>query len=604
MEEILSIVDEAISVAFRSAPTESIIEWCEKYIIVDKTSPFPGPWRLANSPWVGEPMLVWQDDQFNDESIMAAAQSSKTQTVICCGTWIIDAAPGPLMWVLAAADEAKTFMRVRLIPTFETCEPVVLRMPKNRFDRQVLEINFPHMPFIMNGANSPSKLQSKPIRYLILDELRNYPPGAYEMVMKRTRAFWNYKRLIISTPSKVNDAVHRAYLAGDQRRYFVKCPHCAGEFPLEWKQMKWDRNEKTNPEPGRWDFNLLAETIRYECPHCAGAIKDTPQVRRTLAASGRWIAQNKLAPSNRASFHWNAILPPWVRWKDLVEEFLTATGYARLGDLDPLKSFINESLGEPFDDSEDYLGDLERPPENSYSLVEIHEDDGDQRYFTVDVQQREFWGGVRAWWKDGATSKLLFPVNMKTWGDISEVAERFGLVGFKSRFVFVDARYDTYNVFGNCADNGWTALMGENRGMYIHTLPSKRKVRRIYSPLQKGDPHAGTKEAGRRWCSLFLFADDETKDMLDLRMRGLGPRWEIPRDPPPFYMRQLRAEVWRQKKLPSGEFVREWIRASRQNHMFDVEKMQIVAAALNGLMGAPVGRQSTEAEDIDTKTKP
>ena len=41
------------------------------------------------------------------------------------------------------------------------------------------------MPLILNGANSPTKLQSKPERYLFLDEVRDWPePAVVEKILK------------------------------------------------------------------------------------------------------------------------------------------------------------------------------------------------------------------------------------------------------------------------------------------------------------------------------------------------------------------------------------------------------------------------------------
>ena len=67
---------------------------------------------------------------------------------------------------------------IRLTPTFEGCAPVKALVPETRTAATTSEIDFPGFPFVINGANARSKLQYKPIRWLILDEVRNYPPEA------------------------------------------------------------------------------------------------------------------------------------------------------------------------------------------------------------------------------------------------------------------------------------------------------------------------------------------------------------------------------------------------------------------------------------------
>ena len=142
-------------------------------------------------------MEAFADNRIRELSIMCSAQSGKTQMVMILLAWAIAEDPGPAMWVQAAQDEAKTFAKTRLMPTLEACPPVAALFPEDRHSKTTLEINFASMPLVINGASSQSKLQSKPIRWLLLDEVRNYPPGAFEMVSKRTRAFWNGRKVLI-----------------------------------------------------------------------------------------------------------------------------------------------------------------------------------------------------------------------------------------------------------------------------------------------------------------------------------------------------------------------------------------------------------------------
>src|SRR5687768_3365996 len=81
-------------------------QWAELHANVDKNSPFPGPWRLANSPFVKELMEVFPDNRVKNIAVMTSAQSSKTLTIMLLLEWAIANDPGPAMWVQAAADEA------------------------------------------------------------------------------------------------------------------------------------------------------------------------------------------------------------------------------------------------------------------------------------------------------------------------------------------------------------------------------------------------------------------------------------------------------------------------------------------------------------------
>ena len=157
--------------AWKPADRRKPWEWCEDHVRVDDTSPMPGKWRSDNSPWVREPMEVFANSGVNEISIMCAAQSSKTQTIMCLLMWSVSQDPGPIQWVMAAMDEAKVFARTRLLPTIAACPTVGALL--GGVEPSLTEIPFPGAAFLLTGANSKSKLQSNPKRYLFLDEVRN-----------------------------------------------------------------------------------------------------------------------------------------------------------------------------------------------------------------------------------------------------------------------------------------------------------------------------------------------------------------------------------------------------------------------------------------------
>ena len=73
------------------------------------------------------------------------------------------------MWVTAAGDEVRTFAKTRLRDSFAHTPPVAALLDQlGRSDDNLTEINCRTMPLILNGANSPTKLQSKPDRRNVL----------------------------------------------------------------------------------------------------------------------------------------------------------------------------------------------------------------------------------------------------------------------------------------------------------------------------------------------------------------------------------------------------------------------------------------------------
>src|SRR4051812_14577175 len=162
---------KAFKAAVRPPDRRPPWQWNEEHVVVDGTSPMPGRWRSDNSPWVREIMEVFADNRIRDIAVRCSAQSSKTQTILGCACWAIGEDPGPAMWVMANKEDVKDFVRDRVKPTFENCKPVADQI----ISAETSEFCFAGMPFYFVGAGSPGKLQGKPIRWLFLDEVRNYP---------------------------------------------------------------------------------------------------------------------------------------------------------------------------------------------------------------------------------------------------------------------------------------------------------------------------------------------------------------------------------------------------------------------------------------------
>jgi phage terminase large subunit GpA-like protein len=564
--------------------------WAEEHICLDKTSPFPGKWRSETSPWVREVMEVFADNQVKDITVVCSAQSSKTQTIMCLLAWAIAEDPGPCMWVTAAQDEAKTFARTRLMPTLEDCPPVAALFPENRFEKSTLEINFATMPLIINGANSQSKLQSKPVRWLFLDEVRNYPPGALEMVKKRVTAWWNSRIVIISTPHKERDAVDLSFLAGDQRYFHVKCEACGEASPLSWANMKWDSTEATCPD-GVWNFDALAETIRYECPKCKASVRDTEEVRKRMAAGGVWVRKNPKAPKERVSFTWNALLPWWIKWRILVEEFIRAKEAVKVGATEPLKSFINERLAESWE--ERFEEDKKPLEKGEYNMGDAWGVES-QRFMTADIQKDHRWVVVRDWSETGE-SRLVWAGKLNN-GE--EMRAKQIQLDVTDRRVLVDSGFNTAEIYGECCSYGWVALKGEARDHY-NIVKGDKTVRRMWAKPIRGDPGLGTHEQGRRFCPVILFATDAIKDILNRLKSGKGAAWGIPRDVSEEYLAQMDSET---KQLSHGKINGAekwtWVRiGNRANHLWDCEVMQVVAAVMAGILARSSAISEAESSD-------
>ena len=96
-----------------------------------------------------------------------------------------------------------------------------------------LELAFDSMYIALTGANSPSDLSSRPVRYIFFDEIDKFPKwagaeaGPMELAAERTKTFYNFKIVRVSTPTLKTGNIWQGWLNADvQYKYFVPCPHC------------------------------------------------------------------------------------------------------------------------------------------------------------------------------------------------------------------------------------------------------------------------------------------------------------------------------------------------------------------------------------------
>ncbi|OXE37436.1 MAG: hypothetical protein CGW95_01410 [Phenylobacterium zucineum] len=196
---------------------------------------------------------------------------------------------------------------------------------------------FPGGFMLITGANSAVGLRSMPVRYLFLDEIDGFPVDLdgegdpVNLAERRTTTFARRKIFMSSTPTvKDTSRIEREYLASDQRRFFVPCPHC-GEYQwLKWAQIKWEDGDPT--------------TAHYVCEHSGCVIEEYSKTEMLLGGEWRPTARGD---GRTRGYHLSSLYSPlgWKSWSEIVDEFLRAKGDPPL-----LKTFVNTILAETWED--------------------------------------------------------------------------------------------------------------------------------------------------------------------------------------------------------------------------------------------------------------
>jgi hypothetical protein len=537
-----------------------------------RESPYGKRFAIEETPWLKEPLECLPDNRVREIVLVCCAQGGKTTAMQVSTCWALAQQPAPTMVVLQTEDAAKKFARQRLLPMLESCAKLSAQLPEDRHERTTREVLFPNATLMVGPANE-SFLRAHAIRWLFCDEVSDWRPGLLEQARARTTRYWNRRHWISSTPLEAGSDLERAFAVGDQREWHLGCPACGALIPCKFDSIKWETSEATKPG-GRWNFAAMRETVRLVCPSCKAEHQHTAENYRRLNAAGRYVAANPGASPVVVSFRFNALcLPPSaLSWADLVEQFLRAKEESNRGYLVPLREFTTLRLAE-FWREQDALG-VERLDVGNYDPEKDWQDEK-LRVLTVDCQLNleDFWAVVRAWKEDGS-SRLLDFKRLSSFSEIEELRTRWNV---KPHLTFLDCGYERHRVLAACARHGWAALRGEDMQSYLHTNKDRGNSRRPYSPATK-------ETSGGKPAIVFRWSNPSVKDTTHLLKIGRGAKWEVC-DLGPLaeeYARQIDGERKREVRDRLGRPTLRWQKC-RDNHAWDCECMQTVAATMAGL---------------------
>ena len=524
---------------------------------MDRTRPSGARWELQRTPWVKQILDDFRNDDVREIVLMAGSQCAKTAPALVAMAWACAFDPAPTLWITGNDELAKDASQERIAPTLERCPDAAPLLLNNRLDKTTWKIRLKTMTLDIAGAQSSTALEQNPYARVFCDEVRQWPEGHLQKVEKRQRSYERAKRMLFSTPDLKGDEFHQRYMAGTQCEWVWPCMGCKVELRLTWKGLKFDGTAPT-----------------FHCEKCGAMFQDSPLVRRWIIEQGHWQAQNPSPQPGVVSYHWNALLPPWVKWQDLVDEWHNANVAKKQGNIEPLKIFICETLGEPWEErieAADWQQLGQR--KEGYVIGEAWPFEK-RRFLTVDVQADVLYWTCRAWGL-GGVSRLVEYGRIFGWDDLRAIQQRLGV---KDGDVVVDSGYRTGEVYQQCLRNGWKPSKGVTQDHFIHQEPDGKSMRRPWQ-ISRTDPQMGTNAQGATSIPLVLICTDSMKDMLALFMGGSGPAWGLPQDVSEEYLQQLAAE----KPELDEKGKRIWKRRHRNNHWLDCEVSNLTAAVIIGL---------------------
>ena len=570
-------------------PPERLLvsEWAEKYRILDsKSSGTPGPWMNEVTPY-----LVGVMDEFNNP---------ETRTLVFCkptqigGTealqnmmgYVIMQDPSPSMIVYPTKELVKSVSENRLKPMLMATPEIAKRFDENS---EMMELQFDGMYLSLVGSNSPAGLASKPIKYLMLDEVDKYPEASrkeadpVKLATERTKTFRNAKVYITSTPTLKDGHIWKAKEEADvEKHYFVPCPHCGEYIEFEFAHLDF-------PEGEGMSYTDRADLAVYRCQGCKEIITDADKHRILPLGEWREVRRNKKYASTVA-FWINTLYSPFVQWADIAKEFL-------LSKEDPamLQNFVNSWLAEPWEDTR-YAADADIVMERQTTIPALVVPDW-AKLLTggVDVQQASFYWTIRAW-GDHLTSQNIAHGQVMSFQDIDEVMNlEYSREDGEKMMVdlcLIDSGYNSDVVYDFCLTHSDYAMAAKGTS---HEQMSHYKI----STVNK----VGSNANGMQ----FVMVDGgKYKDMIASRMhRENGPgSWMVFDGCDMEYAKQVTAEhKVNVKKNGVTKAVWKTKTQNADNHYLDCEVYAMAAADMRGVRSFHLqqeeekkGRQEPETE--------
>lgn len=581
---ILAEHAEAVRAGWIARSTEPIWQRASGFYGCDRTRTTGEKWQLSRSPWSRQILDDLRNPEVREVVEMASAQSAKSAPALIWLAWSIAHDPGPTLWLTGDNDLAKDASQERIQPTLDRCPDLDGLLLDNRLDKTTWKIRTKPCTIDIAGAQSATSLEQNPYRRIVADECRQFPDGFLQKLEKRQRSYADAKRLLCSCPALKGDEFHERYLAGTQCEWVFPCMGCGHELKLEWRLMRYEDGKS---EFGKSEQNAPA----LLCGGCGHRHLDQPATRRHILEKGSWQAQNPTPQAGVVSYHWNALLPPWIRWADLVLEWKRANELKHNGNIEPLKIFVCETLGEPWEErveQADYANLMSRAEGTGYFCPEVEGRRnvwlckerwplGKRSLLMVDVQQDVKYFDIRGWGL-GGISRLLGYGKAFTFEDIRDIQQEMKILDGD---VGVDEGYLPAEVRQACLKYHWKAFKGVDQDYFAHDGPDGKKIRRQWA-VSRSDPYIGTGQAGRYWVPLVLFSVGGINEMLELFLAGKGPVYEIPVDCHEDYFRQLAAV----KPMLDKNGKKIWKQIARDDHYRDCSKESLVGAICLGLVGS------------------
>lgn len=331
-------------------PDLTVSQWASefRYLSAD-SSALPGKYDLSKTPHCAMPMdFLSPRHECKRVLLPWSSQIAKTTVAENFIGYIIDQDPAPVLVVQPNVEPmGKEFSLGRLAPMIRDTPcltPLVVSSDKKGSGNTIGRKTFPGGYVAISGANSPAGLASRPIRFLICDEINRWEAtkegDSLALARKRLARFSNSKELTVSSQTydgvgidaEVNGAIddegERGKGADQIYHWSIACLKC-GEYQYPaFRHFKFEDNDP--------------ETVEYECESCGH--RHTTADEDKIKETGTYVLTVDQGVEVVA-FYANVFGVKICRWSESIDAFLRAKG-----DPEKLQVVVNTDFNETWKD--------------------------------------------------------------------------------------------------------------------------------------------------------------------------------------------------------------------------------------------------------------
>lgn len=377
MHELVATVEQYDWLAdqFDALPQEHVVirpsVWAEsKRYLPPATTQLPGPYRFDVAPYLREILDCMSiDSPVREVIVKKGVQIGATVGVLenALGYFIEHVRSAPCMLITADAELAKLRIDSYVTPMLQWSKLQHLIQSSDdtntrRTGKTDKKIEWVGGGFLVPfGAQNANKLRSISIQMMLRDEIDGWPDSVgrdgdpMKLSADRCAGFETSRKILdISTPLLEGQSkIHRRFLQGDQRRYFVRCLSCEHPQVLRWRTthaggvisgIVWETDNAGH---------LVADSVRYLCENCQHPHTNDDKTRLLSPKFGaEWRPTAVPSSPDIRSYHISALYSPvgMQTWAACVQKWREAWDEEnnRPKDLAELQVFYNNVLGEAF----------------------------------------------------------------------------------------------------------------------------------------------------------------------------------------------------------------------------------------------------------------